>query len=114
MNSFVRQLTQFTRIEVDTLFQNAKPTLKSKYAIILAAKAKKDFGRILIVISKKVGHAPTRNRLRRRLKTIFYEEKLYDLKYDFIFITRKPILELSFQNIKELLFLAKEKLLCQN
>lgn len=113
MSSFARGLTQFSASQVDALFTESKIALKNQYVTILAAPAKKDFGRLLSVISKKIGCAPIRNKLRRRLRAVFYENKIYEKQYDFIFIPRTSITKLSFQEIQNLLLLASENALCQ-
>ncbi len=97
------ELTKFTKKEIDVLFKIAKPVIKNKYAVILSAPATKDFGLILIIVSKKIGSAPVRNLLRRRVKHIFYENKLYDYKRDIIFIARKDVVTLSFDELANLL-----------
>ena len=113
MSSFVRGLTQFNTKEVDILFKESKIALKNQFVTILAAPAKKEFGKLLSVIPKKIGSAPVRNQLRRRLRAVFYENKLHELVYDLIFIPRKPIVTLTFQEIQNLLLVATKNMLCQ-
>jgi ribonuclease P protein component len=50
-----------------------------------------------------VGTAPERNKVRRRLKAIFYEEKLFDQGYDCVVIVKKPGVLLTFDQWKQLL-----------
>jgi ribonuclease P protein component len=50
-----------------------------------------------------VGNAPERNLLRRQLKAIFYEEKLFERGFECIIILRKEAVPLSFAQLKELL-----------
>ena len=55
-------------------------------------------------ISKKIGKAVLRNKLRRRLKEIIrQEEKENSIKqgYDLIFIARKPVVKLDYWKIKD-------------
>ncbi len=96
-----RSITRFTRSEIDYAFAHAKRILKSPPFDILSAPRQKEYGRILIIASKKVGSAPERNKIRRQLKSIFYEEKLYQKESDYIFIVRKNAVDLSFQDIKQ-------------
>lgn len=97
------ELTKFSNVEIDTLFKKAIPIIKNKHVVILSSAATKSFGRILIIVKKKVGSAPVRNLLRRRVKHAFYEKKLHLYKKDIIFIARKDIVKLSFQDIENLL-----------
>ena len=62
-----------------------------------------EHGKLLIIISKKVGKAHDRNRLRRQLKTIFYEEQLYTQPVVSILIVYPHALTLSFDEIKNFL-----------
>lgn len=98
----VRALSQFSTREVRQLFDAGRCALKNSGLTVLYAPRTKDFGRILIVTSRKVGNSPTRNLIRRRLKALFYEEGWYTLPYDFAFIIRTPATHYSFQRLKEL------------
>ena len=50
------------------------------------------YAKILIVTPKKIGSAPVRNLLKRRLKSIFYEEKLYERPTPTLSSARKEVL----------------------
>ncbi|MEJ6951942.1 ribonuclease P protein component [Natronospora cellulosivora (SeqCode)] len=52
-------------------------------------------------ISKKIGNAVTRNKLRRRIKEIVRLKKNIKNGYDFIFIARKPIVRLEYSDIEK-------------
>ncbi len=67
-------------------------------------------GRILIITPRKIGNAPQRNLLRRRLKAIFREEKIFNYSYDFVVYSRKGSADLSFEDLKAILFEASRKL----
>ena len=58
--------------------------------------------RVGFSISKKIGKAVVRNKLKRRLKEIVRHNECY-LKhgYDLVFIARKPVVNLNFQQIKK-------------
>lgn len=103
MASLARTITQFTQKEVAHLWQNARPVIKQDGFILLKAFAQTDFGRILIVIPKKVGTAPVRNKIRRFLKALFYENKLYQGDFDWIIVIKPPISQLPFPQLKKIL-----------
>jgi len=103
MPSIARQITHFTKKEVDYLFEHARRIFKNDAFVILAAPRQLLFGRVLIITAKKVGNAPERNKIRRQIKSIFYEEKLYQLPYDYAIIVKKSAIALSFTEIKALL-----------
>lgn len=62
-----------------------------------------NMGKLLIVISRKVGNAVERNKLRRQIKSIFFEEKLYVKPKKSILIVYKEAKDLSFDQIKKFL-----------
>ena len=62
-----------------------------------------EHGKLLIVIPRRVGKASKRNKIRRQIRAIFYEEKLYESKKIFILLVYKQALELSLDEIKKFL-----------
>lgn len=67
-------------------------------------------GKILIIASRKVGKACLRNRLRRQIKAIYYEEKLSIIPQRFALICYPQATKLSFNEIKAFLTSAIRKL----
>lgn len=102
MSSMARKITIFTRSRIELFFKKAKKVFWNPAFILLKDNASQDFGRILIVASRKVGNAPERNKIRRRIKSIFYEEKLYELPFDWAIIIKRPATTLSFEELKKL------------
>lgn len=111
MPRFVRTLSQFSKSEIASLKKNARIVLRDAACTILASPQLGQKGRVLIILSKKVGSAPERNLLRRQLKSIYYEEKLYERKHDWIVIVKPAATALPFLYIKELLLKAAANLL---
>ena len=74
MNISTSLLSKFTKKEIDMLFKAVRVMGKIPAALLLGAPATQEYGRLLLVVSKKTGNAPQRNKLRRRLKDIFYKE----------------------------------------
>jgi ribonuclease P protein component len=109
MSGIAGKISKFTKREIDYLFCNARRVLKNQFCTILVAKRQKeDFGRVLVVVSRAVGNAPERNLIRRRIKSIFYEEKLFVRNFDCVVIAQKKMVTLSFEQIKSLLLAAYE------
>ena len=102
----VRQITRFTEQELKTLFAHARRVLKSPAMDILVAPACKSFGSLAVITPARIGNAPERNLLRRRLKAIFYEEKLFDLVLDCVVIAKAPAKNLDFNALKTMLIKA--------
>ena len=103
-----KKLSQFTKSEIDKAFNKAHRVLLHDGLTLLQSPAQKDFGRILIIASKKVGNAPERNKLRRQIKAIFFENRLWEKPYDMIAILRPHAKTLSFQELQTLILSAKK------
>jgi ribonuclease P protein component len=97
-----RALSQFSPKEVKSIFETGRLAFKNAGMTVLYAPCTLSFGRILVVTSRKVGNAPARNLIRRRLKALFYESQWYELPYDFVFIIRTAALNYSFEKLKVL------------
>lgn len=102
----VRALTQLSRLEIEQLFKIARTKLKKDGIEVRLAPRSLDFGRLLIVIPKRSGKAAKRNQIRRRIKSIFYEEKLFELPFDWIILVKKEAIGMSFEKLKEIMTLA--------
>lgn len=100
---FVRNIPSFTRTEIQKLFKTARRILNDSSCSLLIAPRIHSHAGLLVVTSRKIGNAPERNKTRRRIKAIFYEEKLFNQKYDCVIIVKKPGISLSFSQWKELL-----------
>ena len=114
MPSIVRKISKFTKCEIEYLFQHARRIVRHSACTILIAPRQKEFGRVLIVASRKVGNAPERNVVRRRIKSIFYEEKLFNLSFDCVVIVYKKAVVFPFEQLKGLLLDAYQKALLEN
>jgi ribonuclease P protein component len=101
--SIARAITQFSETEIKELFRCARTVFKQIGLEIRRAPTKSEFGRILIVIPRLVGSAPQRNLIRRRIKALFYQGKLYEKKQDLIVLVRKGATKLSYQELKQII-----------
>jgi len=109
MKHVTKQISRFSRKEIDHLFKNSTAVYKSKELVILTAPCLLDFGRVLLVTSRKVGNAPQRNLLRRRSRAIFYEQRLFELGKDCVAIFKAPAKELNFEQLKAVFIQALKK-----
>jgi ribonuclease P protein component len=101
-----KDLFKFEKKEIDSTFQNAKSINKIPGLKLLQApmtSESQDFGKLLIIASKKVGKAHKRNKIRRQLKSIFYQEKLYSNPVNSIILVYSPAIDLSFEEKREFL-----------
>ena len=95
-----KALFSFKQKEVERAFSNAKLVKQIPGLKLLQAPGEHDYGKLLIVIPKKVGTAIARNKLKRQIKSIFYEEKMYKKNVVSILMIYKPALEMSLEEIK--------------
>ena len=78
--------------------------------IIYAAKRKEDKARFGISVSKKIGKAYVRNKVKRQLRMMIQEEiDFYEYEYDIIVIVRQKYLENNYLTNKKSLAKALKK-----
>ena len=97
-----KNLSKFSKKELDSFFANAKRVHSSQAFTILIKKTDNPHGKILPIVSRKYGNAPARNLLKRRLRSIFREEELYEKQTDTIVIARAPGKYISFAKLKDI------------
>ncbi len=102
-------ISKFKKKEISFAFQNAKFFYSDENIKILISKAKLDFGKILLIFNRKTGNSPERNKIKRRARSIFFENKLFELKKNFILIGLKNIKNVSFDKLKTIFLSYKEK-----
>ena len=98
-----KNISSFKKNEVNQIFKTAKKRTRLDGLLILRANKVLDFGRILVVTPKRVCNAPKRNLIKRRIKSIFYQNKFYDGQYDWVVLVEKEALKYSFSQLKEIL-----------
>ncbi|MFH0898862.1 MAG: ribonuclease P protein component [bacterium] len=111
--SLYRSLFSFDKKEIDWAFENAKLVAKTRGLKILQAPGlffqdKKSnniaqSGKLLIVVPRLAGKANQRNLMKRRIKAIFYENKLYENGATSIVLVRREAMELSFEQLQDFL-----------
>lgn len=98
----VRSFFSFSQTEIKTAFDQARLVKKGPGLKVLQAPTSDDAktGKLLIIIPKVVGKAHDRNKLRRRMQSIFYEERLFEKPVITILLVYKTAMSLSFEEIK--------------
>ncbi|WP_041606160.1 ribonuclease P protein component [Halothermothrix orenii] len=76
-------------------------SLASRYLVLYYYPNNLDKNRIGFSISKRVGKAVVRNKLRRRLKEIIRLTDNIKSGYDLVFIGRKPSVSLDYHDLKK-------------
>lgn len=87
--------------EFQKVFHKGKSTANRQFVIYQYNKEDQSHFRVGISVSKKLGNAVTRNRLKRRIRHILMEfDDQLAQDVDFIVIARQPIVQMSYQEMK--------------
>jgi len=100
--SIARRITQLARSDIVRLLRKGRKIYQAPELDVRVIPSKSDIGRILIIIPKKVGSAPKRNKIRRRLKAIFYAYRLYTYKYDWAWFIKPAGAHLSYHELRHI------------
>ena len=109
MPRFGKALYHFSNSEVSQLFKSAKRVFRHQALDVICAPQKLSHGRLLVVVPKRIAKAHKRNRIRRQIKSIFYESNLFEYPYDCIVIIKQEGLTLSFDELKKLIAVIPKK-----
>lgn len=85
--------------EYNRIIKNIKP-YRTKEFLIFVEKLKTDKYKFGFSISKKIGKAVTRNKIKRQLKNIL-DQNIYENNFNCIIMVRKDILELDYLSINK-------------
>ncbi|MBO6195049.1 MAG: ribonuclease P protein component [Bacilli bacterium] len=81
---------------------NSKNMIKNKYFYIYKDRNNKNNYRFAICVSKKIGNAVRRNKIKRQIKDIIDKSNLvFNNTNDYVIILRKEINNLDYNEIKE-------------
>ena len=108
MPYIARNLSKFSSAEVKKAFDTAILRKNQDGLHLVVSPRQKEFGRILVITPRKSGNSPARNRIRRQLKALFYQEKLYEQPYDILVLVSKDGIRKSSDELKVILLQASE------
>lgn len=84
------------------LFAIKKTKANKQFVIYYMPKNMQQHIRVGLSVSKKLGNAVVRNKIKRKIRRAFHEmEPLFYENYDIIVIARQPVLEMSVEEIKK-------------
>lgn len=98
-----KDLFRFAKKEIDDVFKNASFKAGEQGLRLLQTEAKSPLGKILIITPRRSGPAVKRNLFKRRVKAIFYENKLYLKPVISVLIAGRRGTNLSFDELKNFL-----------
>lgn len=84
------------------IFQKGKSVANRQFVLYMLLKENQSHFRLGVSVSKKLGNAVTRNRIKRLMKESV-RQITGDLKqnYDYLLIARKPCVEMDFHEMKK-------------
>ncbi|WP_100374333.1 ribonuclease P protein component [Bacillus sp. FJAT-45037] len=87
--------------EFSSVFNKGQSVANRQFVLYSLKKEGQVNFRIGLSVSKKVGNAVTRNRIKRYVRTVFqtYQEDL-PINYDFVVIARHPVAEMDFHEVE--------------
>ena len=89
---------------------NKKNSMANKSFIVYAAQNETNHARIGISVSKKLGNAVTRNKIKRQIRSMIAENIDLNLTNDYIIIARKDYLLYNYEDNKKSLDLLMIKI----
>lgn len=87
--------------DFQTVFKQGKSIANRQFVIYMLQKPEEREFRIGLSVSKKIGNAVTRNRVKRLIRQVFLEEKHRIASgNEFIIIARKPAADMNYHEVK--------------
>lgn len=88
--------------DFQAVFKKGKSVANRQFVIYMLEKKEQAHFRIGLSVSKKIGNAVTRNRIKRYIRQVFHElqEQVIPNK-DFVIIARKPAAEMDYHSVKK-------------
>ncbi len=89
--------------EFKRVYNNGKSHATRNLVIYYLKREDLENNRYGLSVSKRIGNAVVRNKLKRRLREVirdFEKEYNFDKSYDIIFIARNPVVDLDYRGIK--------------
>lgn len=89
----------------DKVYRGGKSSANHQFVLYYYMKPQQESFRLGISVSKKLGNAVVRNRIRRVVKEIVrLNVHRFAGGYDYILIARKPVVGMSYQEVEKSIF----------
>ncbi len=103
MVSLGRHISLWKKDERSKLLSSARPVFRTSHFDIKILPRQAEIARLMVITPKKVGSAPYRNLVKRRARSIFYQEKLYNSTHDWVIYFRPAPTPLTYQKLLQIL-----------
>ncbi|MFT4416909.1 ribonuclease P protein component [Fredinandcohnia humi] len=90
--------------DFQTVFQSGKSSANRQFVVYVLEREGQEHFRIGLSVSKKLGNAVTRNRIKRLIRQFFLEHKTLVQEKDYVVIARKPVVDMEYEEVKKSLF----------
>ncbi|GKU83884.1 ribonuclease P protein component [Niallia sp. NCCP-28] len=82
------------------VFKKGQSFANRQFVVYKLSKKNQDHFRIGLSVSKKIGNAVTRNRIKRYIRQAFLELELHlNPAMDYVIIARKPVSDMSYEEV---------------
>ncbi|PYZ91799.1 ribonuclease P protein component [Salipaludibacillus keqinensis] len=100
-----RELSLKKNEEFQHVFQKGKSAANRQFVVYQVIKENQSNSRFGLSVSKKIGNAVMRNRIKRLMKEVLRElsQELYQNR-DIVIIARKPTAEMDYKEMKKSLY----------
>ncbi|MDP4552974.1 ribonuclease P protein component [Guptibacillus hwajinpoensis] len=87
--------------EFQNVFKNGSSTANRQFVVYVLKRNDQPQFRLGLSVSKRIGNAVTRNRVKRLVRESFHQlSDQIKFPYDFVVIARKPTSDMSFEEVK--------------
>lgn len=95
-------MSKWTQNEIKRVLYNAHVVYRDARLTIKTARTTAPQGRLIAVVPKKIGSAPERNLIKRRIRALFFEKKFAETGLDWVFFIKQPIAHVPFSELSAL------------
>lgn len=88
--------------EIEKIINTGKKSVSANFIIYYISNEEATYNKYCVTVSRKIGKAHDRNKIKRRIKDILMKNKM-DFQKKYVIIIRKETKSMSYSEIKEVL-----------